>query len=370
MSPRLFEPFQIGKTSLKHRVVMAPLTRMRANAEHVPQPIAIEYYSQRASVPGTLLITESTLVSAAAGAGPYMPGIYTDAQVQAWKKIVDGVHAKGSFIFCQLVALGRAANPELLKQESNLPLGAPSAVPMEEGAVIPEPLSEDQIESIIQDYATAAKNAIAVGFDGVEVHGANGYLPDQFLHDRVNLREDKWGGSVEKRSRFPLEVAKALIEAVGKDRVGFRLSPWNEWQGMECDDPVPQFSYLVREFKQLGLSYLHFIESRVINNVDTEMGGSLKPFLDIWGHESPVLVAGGYNANNVEHAIEEDYRGRNLAVVFGRYFLANPDLPFRIRRGIPLQKYDRPTFYAPMEPKGYADYPFSEEFKAQTAELN
>ncbi|OGM40910.1 NADH:flavin oxidoreductase/NADH oxidase family protein [Aspergillus bombycis] len=365
MSTQLFEPLRVGNLTLNHRVVMAPLTRLRADEHHVPLPMSTNYYAQRASVPGTLIIAEATLISAAAGGVPHAPGLFTDAQIQAWKKITDAVHAKGSYIYCQLIALGRAADPSTLRKEGGFEVSAPSAIAMQDGATVPQALSEEEIRGFIRDFAAAGRNAILAGFDGVEVHGANGYLVDQFLQDVSNQRTDQWGGSIENRARFGVEVAKALVEAVGADRVGFRISPWNTWQGMKMADPAPQFSYLVRRLKELGLAYLHAIESRVINNVDCEKREDLQPFLEIWGRATPVLLAGGYTPDNVRQAVEEEYQGYNVAVVFGRHFLANPDLPFRLQHGIPLQKYDRDTFYTPMQCHGYADYPFSSEFRTR-----
>ncbi|KAJ5749185.1 uncharacterized protein N7511_010881 [Penicillium nucicola] len=363
MSPNLFEPLQIGQTSLSHRVVMAPLTRLRCDSNHVPLPISKTYYEQRASVPGTLLIAEATLISPSSGGIPNGPGIYTESQIQAWKGITDAVHAKGSYIYCQFVALGRAADPTTLQKEGGYEVFAPSAIPLPGQAenAAPQELSEEQIRGIIREFGVAAKNAIRAGFDGVEVHGANGYLVDQFLQDISNQRRDQWGGSVKNRARFAVEVAETLVEAVGADRVGFRLSPWNTWQGMKMDDPVPQFAYLVERLKGLKLAYLHLIESRVINNIDCEKAEGIEFLLDIWGKTSPVLVAGGYKADNVDAAFEE-YQSNDVAVVFGRYFLANPDLPFRLKHQLPLNKYDRDSFYAAMQEAGYADYPFSAEF--------
>ncbi|CAG8939545.1 unnamed protein product [Penicillium salamii] len=362
--PGLFEPLRIGNVELQHRVVMAPLTRMRCDAENVPLPLATTYYEQRASVPGTLIIAEATQISAAEAGIPHAPGIWTEAQIQGWKKIIDAVHAKGSSIFCQLIALGRAGSPEQLKKGGN-GLFAPSPLQMEDGMPIPEELGEEQIQRIIGEFATAAQNCVRAGFDGVEVHGANGYLVDQFLQDVSNQRQDQWGGSVPNRARFGLEVAKALVEAVGAEKVGFRISPWNTWQGMKMADPVPQFSYLVEQLKDLKLAYLHVVESRVINNVDCEKTESIKPFLDIWGKTSPVLVAGGYNPSNTAAAFEDEYKDNDIAVVFGRHFISNPDLPFRLKHQIPLTKYDRSTFYAAMSEDGYAEYPFSAEFTKQ-----
>ncbi|CAG8040243.1 unnamed protein product [Penicillium olsonii] len=360
----LFEPLRIGNVELQHRAVMAPLTRMRCDAEHVPLPFMKKYYEQRASVPGTLIIAEATLISATEAGIPHGPGIWTEDQIQAWKQITDAVHAKGSSIFCQLIALGRAGSPEQLKKRGN-GLFAPSPLQMEEGMQLPEELCEEQIQDIIADFATAAKNCIRAGFDGVEVHGANGYLVDQFTQDISNQRQDQWGGSVPNRARFGIEVAKALVDAVGADKVGFRVSPWNTWQGMKMADPVPQFSYLVEQLKELKLAYLHVVESRVINNVDCEKTESIKFLFDIWGKTSPVLVAGGYNPGNIQAALEDEYKDNDVAVVFGRYFISNPDLPFRLKHQIPLTRYDRSTFYAAMSEDGYAGYPFSEEFLKQ-----
>ncbi|CAI7614439.1 unnamed protein product [Penicillium pancosmium] len=338
---------------------MAPLTRLRSSATHTPLPISTKYYEQRASVPGTLLIAEATQISPSAGGIPHGPGIWSEEQIAQWKEITNAVHAKGSFIFCQLIALGRAADPATLQSEGKgetdggYEVLAPSAIPMEEGKIIPNELNEDQIQSIIRDFGIAAKNAIRAGFDGVEVHGANGYLVDQFLQDVSNQRNDRWGGNIVHRARFALEVTKALVDAVGSERVGFRISPWNTWQRMKMEDPVPQFTYLVEQLREFKLAYLHVIESRVINNVDCEKGESIAFLLDIWGRTSPVLVAGGYNADNFEDAPRE-YADNDVAVVFGRHFLANPDLPFRLRHQIGLNRA--------MEENGYADYPFSAEF--------
>jgi 2,4-dienoyl-CoA reductase-like NADH-dependent reductase (Old Yellow Enzyme family) len=185
---------------------------------------------------------------------------------------------------------------------------------------------------------------------------------DHFLQDVSNKRQDQWGGSVPNRARFGLDVARALVDSVGAERVGFRLSPWNTWQSMKMADPVPQFAYFVEQLKQLKLAYLHIIESRVINNVDCEKTEGINFLLDIWCRTSPVLVAGGYNAENVQVAMEEEYKNNDVAVVFGRHFLANPDLPFRLRHQLPLNGYDRSSFYTATQEKGYADYPFSTEF--------
>ncbi|KAF9890558.1 hypothetical protein FE257_005689 [Aspergillus nanangensis] len=363
---KLFSPLRIGQVELQHRVVMAPLTRFRNSADNLPLPIVTTYYEQRASVPGTLLIAEANQISPAAAGMPHGPAIWNDAHIAAWNKVTDAVHAKGSYIYCQLIALGRAAHAPTLNKEG-FEVCAPSAIPMEAGGEAPKELSEAQIQGFIADFAQAGRNAIAAGFDGVEVHGANGYLVDQFTQDVTNQRVDGWGGSVEKRARFAVEVANALVEAIGADRVAFRLSPWNTWQSMKMEDPVPQFAYLVEKLKALKLAYLHVVESRVINNIDCEKGEGLEFLLDIWGKTSPVLVAGGYTPENSLEAVDVQYKNNDVAVVFGRHFIANPDLPFRIKNEIPITKYDRDTFYTPVQPEGYLDYPFSPEFTTAQA---
>jgi NADPH2 dehydrogenase len=219
---------------------MSPLTRFRADESHVQLPFVKEYYTQRASVPGTLIISEATFISPRGSGYGNVPGIYSPAQITAWKEIADSVHAKGSFIFLQLWALGRTANPGNLSKEGN-ELVSSSAVPMGEGAPTPRALTEDEIEQFIKDYAQAGRNAIDAGFDGVEIHGANGYLVDQFTQDTSNKRTDGWGGSIEKRARFAVEVSKALVEAIGADKVGIRLSPWSPFQGMKMEEVQNQW---------------------------------------------------------------------------------------------------------------------------------
>ncbi|KAL9629545.1 MAG: hypothetical protein Q9164_006835, partial [Protoblastenia rupestris] len=220
--PSLFEPIDLGPNlHLSHRVVLAPLTRFRANQAHVHGPLATEYYTQRASAHGTLLITEGTFISPRAGGYSNVPGIYTQDQIEAWKNVTEAVHKKGGSVFLQLWAMGRAADPEVLKKEGVQDgYVSSSAIALKSGMQAPKALSEGEIWEYIQDYAQASKNAVAAGFDGVEVHCANGYLIDQFTQDTCNKRTDGWGGSVEKRSRFALEVTKAVVAAVGADRVG------------------------------------------------------------------------------------------------------------------------------------------------------
>ena len=363
---KLFAPLQVGNMKLSNRVAMAPLTRFRANDEHVHQDIAKEYYVQRAApVPGTLIITEATPVSARAGNYPNVPGIYTDAQIKAWKDIVDAVHAKGSYIYLQMWALGRTASAETLKAETGLALKSSSAVAMSDNSPKPEELTEEEILGLISDYASGAKNAIeGAGFDGVEIHGANGYLIDQFTQDTCNKRTDKWGGSVENRSRFGLEVTKAVVKAVGADKVGLRISPWSSFQGMGMEDPVPQFTHFVNALKEYKLAYLHVVESRITGNADVEATGKIDFAIDAWANTSPILLAGGFKPDSAQQAVEQ-YKDKDVVIVFGRYFISTPDLVYRLREGIDFTPYDRDSFYIPHSTKGYTDYPYSEKYQKE-----
>ncbi|KAK4988192.1 Chanoclavine-I aldehyde reductase fgaOx3 [Elasticomyces elasticus] len=346
---------------------MAPLTRFRADDSHVQLPFTKEYYTQRACVSGTLIITEATFISSRAGGFPNVPGIFTDEQVAAWKDIVDGVHKAGGYIWLQLWALGRTAMPKVLTAEGN-ELVSSSAEPMSDNSPRPRPLEEDEIQAFISDYASAAKRAVeGAGFDGVEIHGANGYLIDQFTQDLCNKRTDKWGGSIENRSRFGLEVSKAVVDAVGADKVGIRLSPWSPFQGMRMEDPIPQFSHLIKSLKDLKLAYIHLVESRISGNADVESTDKIQFAVDIWDNQSPVLMAGGFKPDSAKRAVDEEFKDRDVAIVFGRYFISNPDLAFRIEKGIELEKYDRDTFYKPKSKDGYLDYPYSKEWQQEHA---
>lgn len=234
---------------------------------------------------------------------------------------------------------------------------------MDDKSATPEALTEEEIKSYIANYAQAAKNAIAAGFDGVEIHGANGYLIDQFTQDTCNKRTDSWGGSVENRARFGIEVAKAVTAAVGSERTGMRLSPYSTFQAMKMDDPVPQFSYLAENLKAIKLAYLHVVESRVSGIADTESTEKVDFLIDIWGKTSPIFIAGGFTSASAKKAVDEEYTNKDVAVVFGRYFISNPDLVFKIEKDIKLTPYNRDTFYNPKKAEGYTDYPFSAEFQ-------
>ncbi|KAK0455340.1 uncharacterized protein EV420DRAFT_595672 [Desarmillaria tabescens] len=366
MAPKLFDPTNVGVLSLKHRIVLAPLTRLRASKAHVPNVgIVKEYYEQRACTPGTLLITEATFITERAGGFNHVPGIWNQDQIDAWREITNAVHAKGSYIFCQLWALGRAADPKVLVSK-DLPYVSASDIRLSTVAVSPRPLTVKDIQEYIQLYAQAARNAIKAGFDGVEVHGANGYLLDQFTQDVSNNRTDAYGGSFENRARFPLEVIDAVVEAVGPERVGYRISPWNRVQDMKMEDPKPTFAYLISQLKarQPLLAYLHVVEPRVVglyDRKDADIGiDEENDFIrSIWVPK-PLISAGGYNRRS---AIDTAERKGDL-IAFGRHFIANPDLVYRLENDIPLNAYNRKTFYLPGEvaATGYTDYPFAEEF--------
>ncbi|KAH9894670.1 NADH:flavin oxidoreductase/NADH oxidase [Xylariomycetidae sp. FL2044] len=363
----LFKPMKVGSVTLGNRVVMAPLTRCRADEEWCPLPMAIEYYRQRSCVPGTLLISEATMISKLAMGRECVPGIFTPKQIEAWKPVVEAVHAQGCFIYCQLWHLGRSGRQEIHDRLGSRVLSS-SAVPISDEHATPEAMSEADIRDVFGDFVTAARNALAAGFDGVELHGANGYLIDQFTQDTCNRRADGWGGSVERRARFAVEVTRAVADAVGPRRTAIRLSPFSDFQAMLMDDPLPQFEHLVRALKPLGLAYLHLVEPRISGNIESECGGGgadLGSLVRLWDNQSPVVLAGGYAPDSAREAVDERWAGYDVAVAFGRSFIPNPDLVFRLKEGIELVKHDRSKFYTPGRPEGYIDYPFSEQFLAQ-----
>ncbi|KZT21953.1 NADH:flavin oxidoreductase/NADH oxidase [Neolentinus lepideus HHB14362 ss-1] len=372
MSPasktKLFEPVQVGDLQLQHRVVMAPLTRFRADDKHVIQDMTIEYYAQRASTPGTLIVSEAVFISEKAGGYDYVPGIWNDEQVESWKKITAAVHEKGSYIFCQLWALGRAANPEVLAKHdlsyvssSNVPLpGAmhiPGLAPEDGRDGAPRPLTVDEIHEYIEDYVQASKNAIKAGFDGIEIHGANGYLPDQFLQDVVNTRTDEYGGSIENRARFGLEVLDGIAKAIGESRTAIRISPWEKFNGTGMADPIPTFSYFIRSIRDThpNFAYLHVTEPRITGDLDRQApAGASNDFVhEIW-FPRPLIIAGGFTRDTAMETADN----KGCLIGFGRLFTSNPDLPSRLMKDIPLTKYDRSTFYS-RGAEGYIDFPFA-----------
>ncbi|KAK0499112.1 hypothetical protein EDD18DRAFT_62765 [Armillaria luteobubalina] len=364
---KLFQPINIGDLTLNHRIVLAPLTRVKSTEKgHAPYASVMKvYYSQRASDPGTLLITEATLVAQKAGVFKNIPGIWSQEQIDAWKEITDAVHAKGSFIFCQLWGQGRAAHAAHLKDEDpSLDFVAPSAIKLSYTAETPRPLSIDEIHEYPKLFAQAAANAVfKAGFDGVEINAVNGFLIDQFIQDVSNKRTDAYGGSVENRTRFALEIIDAVVDTVGAHRTAFRVSPWNTWQEMRMDDPIPTFSRLVTEIGQrhADLAYLHVIEPRV-DGTDTrkdEPGANeSNDFIRKLWAPKPLISAGGYTREEAMKIADE----KGELVAFGRYFISNPDLPKKLKKNLPLTPYNRSTFYLPGEvTEGYTDYPFASE---------
>ncbi|OAP61948.1 hypothetical protein AYL99_04151 [Fonsecaea erecta] len=367
---RLFEPLKIGNVTLQHRLVMAPLTRFRADDAHVILPIATTHYSQRACVPGTLLITEATFISHRAGGYMNVPGIYTDEQIAAWRRVVDAVHAKGSYVYLQLWALGRTADPAIAASKG-IEIVSSSPTPVNPGSSpVPREIRRDEIAGWVDDYVQAARNAVEkAGFDGVEIHAANGYLIDQFTQDVCNTRTDEYGGSIENRSRFGLEVARGVVAAVGAHRVGIRLSPFSTFQGMKMREPLPQFRHFMDGLKDLNLAYMHLVEARISGNADVETTETISPLVTHWGHASPLLLAGGFTPASARRAVDEDYKDLDVAIVFGRHFISTPDLVFRIANNIDLSPYNRDTFYTPKSEVGYIDYPFSKEFEEAQSRL-
>ncbi|EJF57496.1 NADH:flavin oxidoreductase/NADH oxidase [Dichomitus squalens LYAD-421 SS1] len=361
-TPALFQPIQVGETKLKHRVVLAPLTRFRANKAHVHSDLAVEYYKQRASVPGTLLIAEATDIAPPAGGMAYVPGIYSDEQVAAWKKVTDAVHEQGSYIFLQLWAMGRAARAVGLRDEdADYPYVAPSAIPLKRSADdIPRELTKEEIKQYVDWFGEAAANAVhRAGFDGVEVHGAHGFLVDQFLQTVSNTRTDEYGGSIENRAKFALEVMESIASAVGQSRAAIRLSPWAQFHDMRMDDPIPTFTYLVEEFKKRlpNLAYLHSVGLGAPDQLGPEDKSQTDFIYKLWTPR-PVVSTGGYDRETAIKIAEET----GQLVGFGRLFLANPDLPFRLEKNIPLNPLEEETIYTRQAAEGYTTYPFSEEF--------
>ncbi|KAG6406375.1 hypothetical protein SASPL_133975 [Salvia splendens] len=355
----LLTPYKMGEFALSHRIVLAPLTRDRSY-NNVPQPHAAVYYSQRATK-GGLLITEATGVSDTAQGYPDTPGIWTKEHVEAWKPIVDAVHQKGGVFFVQLWHVGRVSTNDY-QPGGQAPLSStdkgltPGLYGVDWSP--PRQLATDEIRGIINDFRLAARNAIEAGFDGVEIHGANGYVIEQFMKDQVNNRKDEYGGSLENRCRFALEVAEAVIDEIGAKRVGMRLSPYSDFNEAGDSDPDGLGLYMANALRKLDLVYLHVIEPRAVGSTVIEgcAEDQLLPMRKAF--KNTFIAAGGFNRTTGSAAVAGD--GADL-VAFGRLFLANPDLPKRYRLDAPLNKYDRNTFYTSDPVVGYTDYPFLQQ---------
>ena len=348
----LFNPLKVGALTLPNRILLAPLTRARASTGHMPNDLMAEYYSQRAS--GGLLITECTMVAPGTSAFINEPGIYSDAQIAAWKKVTDAVHAKGGRIYMQIWHAGRAAHPDMndgAPTVSSCATAIDGDIDTPKGKVpqaVPRALAADEIPAIVAAYVQGAKNDIAAGFDGVEVHGANGYLIDQFLRDTPNQRTDLYGGSLDNRARFLFEVLTAVTAAIGADRVGLRLSPLNSYNSMKDSDPLALTGFLCEKLNAFKLAYLHVMRA--------DFFGLQKADVMTLAREKykGVLIGNmGYTAEEAKAAIAA---GKLDAVAFGTAFLANPDLPERLQTKAALNTPDATTFYTPGA-KGYTDYP-------------
>lgn len=349
----LFSPLQVGDLTADNRIFLAPLTRCRAVGDHVPTALMAEYYAQRAS--GGLLIAEATMAMAGNSSFWTEPGIYSEEQVAGWKLVSDAVHKAGGKIFLQLWHGGRACHPLL---NSGVQPVAPSALAIlndtvrtpqgKQPYVVPHELRTDEIPGIIAGFRKAAENAQAAGFDGVEVHGANGYLLDEFLRDGSNKRTDQYGGSVENRTRLLIEVLEAVSAVFGSKRVGVRISTLNSYNSMIDSDPIGLSTWLAQRLNALDLAYLHVMRGDFFGQ---QKGDLLTPIRAAY---KGVLIGNmGYTAAEATQAIAE---GKVDAVAFGSSFLANPDLPARIKAGAPLNQPNPATFYTP-GPEGYTDYP-------------
>ena len=353
----LFAPTTLGPLALRNRIVMSPMTRNRAIEANTPNDLMAEYYGQRAAA--GLIITEGTSPAPNGTGYPRIPGLWSAAQVEGWKKVTQAVHEKGGHIFAQLMHTGRVGHP------LNLPAGAelvaPSAVALEgemytdaqgmQPHPAPRAMNEVDLRKAVDEFVMASRNAIASGFDGIELHGANGYLLEQFLSPHTNQRTDAWGGSVEKRLAFVLEVAKSVVAAIGGARVGIRLSPYGANAGMKPYPEVDEtYTTLVPRLAVAGLQYVHIVDHSAMGA--PPVPETLKRALrQAWPRT--FILAGGFDRASAEAALNER---RCDLVAFGRAFLANPDLVTRLERGLPLNAPDFATFYTP-GPKGYTDYP-------------
>ena len=351
----LSSQYELGNIELSNRMVMAPMTRCRAVLGSIPNPLAVTYYAQRSQA--GLIITEGSQVSPQGVGYVRTPGIYSPEQVDGWRKVTDAVHQEGGKVFLQLWHVGRVSHPDFL--EGELPV-APSALPVEgdihsplgkKKIETPRALELDEIPSIIDQFRKGAKNAKAAGFDGVEIHGANGYLLDQFLRDGSNRRTDQYGGSLRNRARLPLEVTEAVIDVWGPYKVGYRISPHFQGYSMSDSNPLEKFSYFAKELSNLELGYLHMIE-RVGAYMQVAPDARFALVIrEIF--KGTFILNGGYDAEKGNEAIR---KGEADLISYGTLFLANPDLPDRFRRRAPLNAPDIKTFYVG-EDRGYIDYP-------------
>jgi len=360
MSEKLFSGFKLGAVEVKNRIAMSPMTRCRATADHIPTPIMATYYAQRAEA--GLIISEGIAPSPNGVGYARIPGLYNSDQVRSWRTVTNAVHQKGGRIFAQLMHTGRVSHP--LNMPAGARIQAPSAVPLS-GAMwtdqqqmqpypVPEAMTEGDIAVAVKDFTDAAANAIEAGFDGVELHGANGYLIDQFLNAASNHRTDRWGGSVENRIRFAVEVARSVAARIGAGLVGIRVSPYGAFNDMKPDAEMDAlYTTLAGVLGSLGLAYIHIVDHS--SQGAPEVKPAIKQAIRTW-FKRPIILSGGYDGARAEADLAA---GKGELVAFGRPFIANPDLVARIRAGAALAVADGNTFYTPGE-KGYTDYPVLE----------
>ncbi len=354
--PSLFDPIRLGAIHAPNRIIMAPLTRGRATREHVPTPMMLEYYVQRASA--GLILTEATGISQQGLGWPYAPGIWSPAQVAGWKPITDAVHAAGGRIVCQIWHMGRLVHPDFLGGQ---PPVAPSAITAPDQAHTyegkkpygePRPLRLDEIPGLLNDYRTAARNAIEAGFDGVQIHAANGYLIDEFLRDGTNHRTDAYGGSIENRVRLLREVSTVVAETIGADRTGVRLSPNGLIQGCNDSNPEALFEAAAAALQQVGIAYLEMREPGDNGTFGTRDRPPIAPLMRK-AFTGPMILNSDYGPARAAATVEA---GEADAIAFGRPYIANPDLVRRIAEGLPLANDVVRTWYS-QGPEGYVDYP-------------
>ena len=356
-SPNLYSPIKLGSLDLPNRILMAPLTRARTEHEHIPTELMAEYYAQRASA--GLIIAEATMVLEGNSAFYAEPGIHSAEQIEGWKKVTEAVHAKGGRIFLQIWHGGRACHPYFNKGAT--PVG-PSAIAITNDQIntpegkkayeVPRVLTDEELPGIVEGFRLAASNAKQAGFDGVEVHGANGYLLDEFLRNGCNHRDGPYGGSIENRAKLLLQTLEAACDVWGSDRVGVRLSPLNSYNSMIDSDPIALITWIAKRLNDFNLAYLHLMRSDFLGE---QSGDVMTPARE---HYKGSLIGNmGYDAEEGNEAIAS---GKLDAVAYGTAFLANPDLPERFVKSAPLNSPNPATFYSP-GPKGYTDYPFLED---------
>ena len=353
---KLFSKYNLGNLEMKNRIVMAPMTRSRA-INNIPNDLMVEYYQQRSDA--GLIITEGIAPSANGLGYPRIPGLYANEQIVGWKKITDRVHKQGGKIFAQLMHTGRVSHPD--NMEDNAEIIAPSPIALQgemytdangmQAYPTPREMTLSDIQQTQDEYVQAAKNAIKAGFDGIELHGANGYLIDQFINTASNKRNDAYGGSMENRCLFAIEVAQKVAESIGGERTGIRLSPYGAFNGMEIFDGLEEtYEYLAGELGKIKLLYIHIVDHSSMGA--PEVKNSVKSKIkNAFG--GTIIVSGGFDQEKAERALHEN---KGDLAAFGRPFLANPDLVYRMKNNVTLNTPDFDTFYTPGE-KGYTDYP-------------